>query len=58
MQHLTNCDINLPDGWPHDGIDNSDMILQGEDSEREEMVYHINEMRDPFQGVIRYMYIV
>jgi hypothetical protein len=41
------------DDWPLDGVDNSAMMLTGADSNRHEMVYHINEMADPEQATIR-----
>ena len=46
------------DDWPLDGVDNSAMLVDGGESNRHEMVYHINEKQDPFQAVIRYDSVV
>ena len=44
--------INL-DELDLDGLDNSDMLLTGGPSNREVMVYEINELADPYSGAIR-----
>jgi hypothetical protein len=45
--------MSVVDDWPLDGVDNSDMMLTGADSNRNEMVYHINEVPEPVQATIR-----
>ena len=47
--------LHSPDTVAVDGVDNSAMIMDGEESKRDEMVYHINEMEDPFLGSLRYI---
>ena len=47
------CSFSFSDDMEVDGVDNSDMLLNGEPSNRDIMVYNIDSNNDPFRGGIR-----
>ena len=47
----------VPDEIDLDGVDNSAMVVDGADSERDVLVHQIGELAIPYQAAIRYTHI-